>query len=162
MTSAPTYLIRATETRSRELLDAVEALSEEQAAYGRQPDWPTHEYHVGQDGSIAGIVHHLAAWKAVYVELLRGSNLEPADLSPPAPGFQGLVAWLRRVTADWLQECTALSDEQLEQPITVPGVSSGLTPCKMMSEMLEHDIEHLGQINYLIEAQKCAANRTVE
>jgi uncharacterized damage-inducible protein DinB len=157
MTTAREYLTKATETRSDELLGAIQGLSDQQAFFNRQPDWPTHQYHVGQDGSVAGIVHHVAAWKSVFVELLRGRNLEPTDLSPPSPDFKGLVAWLRQANEDWLKECAALSDEAFERPIDVPGVSAGLTPLKMMATMLEHDIEHLGQINYLVELQKCAA-----
>jgi uncharacterized damage-inducible protein DinB len=150
------YLLQAGEKRFRELVAAIEGLDEDTAVMDRRPDWPTHEYHVGQDGSIAGIVYHVAAWKQVYVELLRGKNTDQHEHKPDAPGYAGLVAWLKRAGGEWQAAWAALPESALETPLRVAGVSPGLTPLALMQEMYEHDIEHLGQINYLLEAQKCS------
>src|SRR5690242_18225643 len=93
------HLMHASEVRYNEVLRLIETITEEESLMDRLPNWPWHEYHVAQDGSIAGIVHHLAAWKHVYVELLHGRNLEVHDVHPESQGFAGLVDWYRRTGA---------------------------------------------------------------
>ena len=150
------FLIEQSRSRFTATLKLVEGLSELQAREDAKQDWPTHEYHVGQDGSIAGIVHHLAAWRQVYVELLRGRNLEPTDVSPLEPGWGGLKRWLAESAEEWLALVESIPESKVEVPINVPEVSAGLTPLKMMWTMLEHEIEHSAQITYLLERRKCA------
>lgn len=45
------------------LLAQVESITPDQAFEGRMENWPIHSFGIGQDGSIAGIVIHVAAWK---------------------------------------------------------------------------------------------------
>ena len=132
----------------------VKDLTDEEAVRDARPDWPRHEYWVGQDGSIAGIVYHVAAWRQVYIELLKGRNLEPADVSPTESGWEGTKRWLAESAEEWLRLTESIPKTEVEIPISVPGVSAGLTPLKMMWTMLEHEIEHSAQIAYLIEKQK--------
>ena len=150
------FLLEKSRDRFAATLRVVENLPEEDALRDSRPDWPRHDYWVGQDGSIAGIVHHLAAWRDAYCELLRGRNVEPTDLHPPAAGWPGLKQWLAESADDWLSLVESIPESESEVPLNVPGVSLGLTPLKMMWEMLEHEIEHSGQITYILESRKCA------
>ena len=53
------------------LLAQIESLSPEEALAGSRSDWPDHRWGVGQNGSIAGIVYHVAAWKQMTLPLFQ-------------------------------------------------------------------------------------------
>src|SRR5262249_16649324 len=47
-----------------------EGLPPEEALRDRRPDWPGHRWGIGQDGSIAGMIYHVTAWKQMTLPLL--------------------------------------------------------------------------------------------
>ena len=162
METAKERLLRLSAERFEESLRTLEGVSEAEARADRRPDWPGHENHVAQDGSIAGIVHHVAAWKQAFLEYLRGNHVDYRTVGPAKPTFAELQMWLKRVGEAWLAEAAAVPEADLEKPLDVPGLpghAPWYTPLNMMQELLDHEIEHLGQIHYLLEAHKCASAR---
>jgi uncharacterized damage-inducible protein DinB len=153
------WLLRLSEARFREMLETLEGVTEEAAYADRRPDWPGHNNHVAQDGSIAGIAHHVAAWKQAFLEYLRGRYVDYRTVGPANPTFAELLAWLRQAGQEWLAEAAAVPESELEKPLDLPGLpghAPWYTPLNMIQEMLDHETEHLGQINYLREAHRCA------
>ena len=61
--SLTAYLKHRAERSLVYLLREAEAVGEVDAFRGRRADWPDQPWGIGQDGSIAGIVYHVAAWK---------------------------------------------------------------------------------------------------
>src|SRR5262249_49088523 len=136
----------------------LETVTEAQAGRDRRADWPSHKNHVAQDGSIAGIVYHLAAWKRAFTEYLRGNVVDYRTVGPPNPTWEELKVWLAQTGQEWPAAATARPEAELETPLSLPGLENGwwYTPLNMMQEMLDHETEHLGQIHYLLEAQQCS------
>ena len=156
--SAPEFL-RGRAIRSfRYLLREAEAVTAKEAARFARPDWPPHRFGVGQDGSIAGIVYHVAAWKQVTLPLLaqNGPILPIEDFdrkSAPAPDdWPALLAWLKTVGAAWNETALSLPDAAFD------GLrnwgSETITLAEYIAEMVEHDTQHAAQIEYLRQRLK--------
>lgn len=132
----------------RRVMEATEGLTEAEAMAGARPDWRRDRWGVGLDGSIAGIVWHLAAWKQICAAGIETGQFPPqAAVSPPAPGWPALREWLveghRR-----LEACFARADEAgLERALSFEGETQ--TVASLLTHLLEHDFYHAGQINLL-------------
>ena len=79
----------------RAVSKAIAGLTEAQAGEGAQPGWRRHRWGSGLDGSVAGIIWHLALWKQNFAQGL-GTGTFPAEesIAPPAAGWDALEAWL--------------------------------------------------------------------
>lgn len=153
METLAAFLKRRAERSFRYLLLQLKEVTPEMALYDSHPDWPDHRWGIGQNGSIAGIVYHLAAWKQMTLPLFRpeGKPLTRAEFdldSAPAPDdWTGILAWLKQVGTAWLAELAALPDEALDATREWEGET--MTLAKVVVEMMEHDVYHTGQIEYL-------------
>src|SRR5437868_6975462 len=97
----PEYLRRRAVRSFRYLLREAESVSTEDALRFVSHDWPSHRFGIGQNGSMAGIVFHVAAWKQLTLPLFetRGTWI-PVDsfdysLAPAPDDWTALLAWLR-------------------------------------------------------------------
>ena len=106
------------------LLAQIESLSPEEALAGSRSDWPDHRWGVGQNGSIAGIVYHVAAWKQLTLPLFqpggRPLNREEfdTDAAPALDDWQSIRAWFKQVGMAWRAELAELPVEAFDTSIT--------------------------------------------
>lgn len=158
METLATFLKKRTERSYRNLLQQIQGLSTEEALAGSRSNWPDHRWGVGQNGSIAGIVYHVAAWKQMALPLFEpgGRPLSreefDTDVAPAPDDWLGIQAWLKQVGMAWNAEVAALSEEAFDLTITWDGFS--FTLAKFVAEMYEHDIQHASQIEYLRQSQQ--------
>src|SRR5207248_3757938 len=95
MQSLHSYLCKALARGFRELSRSLKGLSEEDAGRGADPGWRRYRHGAGLDGSIAGIVRHVAGWKHAVAAALESGACPPVEsLSPPEPDWPGLLEWL--------------------------------------------------------------------
>src|SRR5262245_15663768 len=103
----PAFFKRRAERSYRYLLEQIENLTPEEALRNRRQDWPDHKWGLGQNGSIAGIVYHVAAWKQMTLPVFapggRARTREEFDpaTAPALEDWPGIVAWLKQVGGDW-------------------------------------------------------------
>src|SRR5687767_10952260 len=103
MTTLATFLKHRAERNFRLLIKAIHNLTPEEALYDLHPGWPDHRWGIGQNGSIAGIVYHVAAWKQMSLPLFQpeGRILTREEFDTaraPAPeDWPGILAWLKQV-----------------------------------------------------------------
>ncbi len=149
----PSFL-KTRATRSlRHLTKQTQGLTTAQALEYADPAWPDQPWGIGQNGSIAGIVYHVAAWKQLTLPLFEsgGTSSGRADFNPDnAPALSdwpGIVAWLEQVGAQWNARLNVLSDAEFDSARDWAGVTISIT--EYVAEMLEHDIQHAAQIEYL-------------
>jgi hypothetical protein len=153
--SLATFLKHRAERSFRHLLTQIEGLSAAEALAGSRQDWPDHRWGIGQNGSIAGIVYHVAAWKQLGLPVFQpgGQPLTRADFdadsAPALDDWQGIQSWLKQVGMAWSAELAALRDEDLETLLRWEGTNHTITMAKFVAEMYEHDIQHTAQIEYL-------------
>ena len=150
-----TFLKTRAERSYRNLLAQIEGISAEEALAGRRPDWPDHRWGIGQNGSIAGIVYHVAAWKQLGLPVFQ-PGAQPllradfdSDAAPALDDWQGIQAWLKQVCMAWNYELAALVPESLDTLVQWEGTDHTITMAKFIAEMYEHDIQHASQIEYL-------------
>ncbi len=149
----PDYLKKRVERSFRHLLLQVESVPEEDAFRFRYPDWAPHRWGIGQDGSIAGIVYHVAAWKAMTLPVFlpggRVYGLPDFDrAAAPDPGdWTGIKKWLLEVGTAWNAAVEALSDSDFDIIHEWEGATMPLS--LLITEIMEHDIQHASQIEYL-------------
>src|SRR5438270_554886 len=80
---------------SQALERALAGIDDDRAVAGADPAGRRYRWGVGLDGSIAGIVWHVAAWQHVVAAGLEtGAFPREIDASPPAPGWPELCRWL--------------------------------------------------------------------
>ena len=151
--SAPEFL-RGRAVRSfRYLLREAEAVTAAESVRFARSDWPAHRFGIGQDGSIAGIVYHVAAWKQVTLPLLAKNGpilpIEEFDRSsaPALNDWSGLLNWLKSVGEAWNETALALPDSAFDE-LRNWG-SETITLTEYIAEMVEHDTQHAAQIEYL-------------
>ena len=70
METLPAFLRARGARHLRHLLAEIEGLNAQEALHFRQDNWPDHRWGIGQNGSIAGIVYHVAAWKQLTLPFL--------------------------------------------------------------------------------------------
>lgn len=141
------HLTRRLAAAYRQLGRALEGLTAEQAAEGASPGWKRYRYGEGLNGSIAGIVCHVAVWKYVAAAgLTSGQFPHPSHLVSP-PQWRDLLRWLDEghelLTAAW----NAVPPADLERRVLWEGHE--MTVADVVSHMVEHDQYHAGQINLL-------------
>jgi hypothetical protein len=153
MTTLAVFLKQRAERNFRLLVKEVSNLTPEEALYDRHSGWPDHRWGIGQNGSIAGIVYHVAAWKQMTLPLFQpegraGTREEFDASSAPAPDdWPGILAWLKQAGTAWHAQLTALSDEAFATTRLWEGHTITLT--EYIIEMIEHDVYHLAQVEYL-------------
>jgi hypothetical protein len=153
----PAFLKRRAERSLRYLLEQMEGLSQEEALRDRRANWPGQRWGIGQDGSIAGIVYHVAAWKQMTLPQLTpgGKALTQeefaSEMTPNREDWPGVVAWLRQIGAAWNAELARLPEPMFEEMRDWEGMT--LTLGKIITEIIEHDIQHAAQIEYLRQRQ---------
>jgi hypothetical protein len=151
--SLPAFLKKRTRRSYRHLLEQIEGLTPAEALQDRLPGWPDHRWGIGQDGSIAGIVYHVAAWKQMTLPLFPpgGRAITRAEFdtggAPNADDWQGIAAWFKQVGAAWNTALARLPEATFEETRDWEGTT--LTLARIVVEMLEHDVQHASQIAYL-------------
>ncbi len=144
-----------------ELLKEISDVSKEDALLFAEEHWPDHRWGVGQNGSIAGIVYHVAAWKQMTLpafepggEALNRDEFDPKG-APELTNWPAITAWLTKVGEAWKTQMLNLSDDDFDE---VRRWESNQVPLKsFIVEMYEHDIQHASQIAYI--KQIIAMNR---
>jgi uncharacterized damage-inducible protein DinB len=127
---------------------AIEGLTEAQALEGAQSDWRRYRWGSGLDGSIAGIVWHLALWKQNFAQGLETGQF-PAEesLKPPGTDWGSLISWLAEGQARLVAAVDRLSEAELAAPREWEGMTEPLA--RLLSFLIEHDFYHAGQIELL-------------
>ncbi len=152
------FVKRRAERSYRYLLRQIEGLTPEEALQDRRPAWPDQRWGIGQNGSIAGIIYHVAAWKQMTLPLFApgGQALTREEFAatgaPALDDWPGLVAWLRQVGDAWNAELARLPDAAFDDLREWEGTTLPLI--RLVVEMYEHDIQHAAQIEYLRERHK--------
>jgi hypothetical protein len=163
METLAAFLKNRAERSYRSLLSQIDGLSATEALAGRAPDWPDHPFGIGQNGSIAGIVYHVAAWKQMTLPIFQpdGRPLSraefDADTVPALDDWQGIQAWLKQVGMAWSAELALLQVAAFDRLVAWEGTN--LTVANFVVEMVEHDIQHASQIEYLRQQWKHASSR---
>lgn len=140
--------VRACRAFHKELLRVTPA----QASADANPNWQTHPWGIGQNGSIAGIVYHVTAWLELTLPALRGGTLkrgtefDPAS-APSAEDWDAIRAWFVRTSEEWTNALAALPDADFDRELSWEGDT--LTVAQYVVEMYEHFIYHDGQVQYL-------------
>ena len=149
------FLKQRSERSYRHLLALIKSIPSDAALRDRHAAWPTQQWGIGQDGSIAGIVFHVAAWKQLTLPLLQpgGKALSQSELDravAPAPDdWPGIIAWYAQVGATWNEALASLSEDAFDAPRRWGGATLSLG--KIVIEMYEHDVQHASQIEYLCQ-----------
>ncbi|HEY3267748.1 MAG TPA: hypothetical protein VGM37_12530 [Armatimonadota bacterium] len=131
-----------------EFLEAIDGVTEAEAGAFRIPNWPTHEWHAGEDGSIAGLAWHVAVWKGVYLSALRtGSFGDRSRMRPDEDTWAGRTDWLRRTHASLMEYLARLEASGVET-LTVDNRERRLSAI-FADDFTEHDRYHAAQVWYL-------------
>lgn len=142
------YLRERLEHAYRQLAQSLEGLDEDEARRGADPNWRRERYGTGLDGSISGMVRHLAVWKHVAAEGLRTGAFPDAEtLQPARPGWDGLLEWLEQGHRGLSAALRHLSGEDLSRILSLEGQSLPIRT--LLSILIEHDHYHAGQVNLL-------------
>lgn len=142
----------------RRLLEATEGLSETEATLGARPDWRRYRWGVGLDGSIAGIVRHVATWKHLCAGAIEtGRFAGEAAAAPPATDWTALREWLIGGHCRLERLFGALPEADLERPLLFEGERQSVR--SILIHLIEHDIYHAGQVNLLRQQQQGGAGR---
>lgn len=144
------------------LMREVNAVSAEEAVRDRHARWPGQRWGIGQDGSIAGIVAHVAAWKRLTLPALCGADPEPMTTVPYYKRIEpddwiAARADLSRIGQTWNNALLDLPEATFERELTFEG--NTITISKLVEELADHDIQHAAQIEYL--RQRHLADGTV-
>ena len=116
-------------------------------------NWPAHTYGIGQDGSIAGIVYHVAAWKTLTLPMFAegGTLMSMAAFheldTPDVDDYLEVLAWLRETGDAWNAALLALPSDKLFD--TRQWGTQTVTLADYIDEMGQHDIQHAAQLEYL-------------
>ena len=131
-----------------ELKEALDGVTEDEASAFCVANWPRHGDWSGEDGSIAGIVFHVAAWKGAYADGLEtGVWGDEKTLGPEIDSWPGRLRWLeatheRLLTAlRHLEQDEATSVLVNDRPYTLSAI--------FHDAMGHHDVYHGAQVNYL-------------
>lgn len=161
MSLSAAEFLRGRAVRSfRYLLREAESVTAAESTRFARSDWPAHRFGIGQDGSIAGIVYHVAAWKEVTLPLLAQNGpiqaIENFDRrsAPALNDWTGLLLWLKTVGEAWNETALALPDSAFDDLRNWGGETITLT--EYIAEMVEHDTQHAAQIEYLRQLVKVA------
>lgn len=146
--TAKQYLTGTLQIAFDELARSLEGVTARDSRWGARADWRRYPYGVGLDGSVAGIVHHVAAWKNVAADgLENGSFPSEESVRPPGPGWEGLLSWLHEGQARLVRILGGLTDADLEREMEFFG--EAMPVHQILTLFIQHDSYHAGQINLL-------------
>lgn len=161
MVNSQAAFLRTRAPRSfRSLLAELEGVTAHDANQFRTENWPDHRWGIGQNGSIAGIVYHVAAWKQLTLPVFEpgGRSLTrsefDASLAPAIDDWPGICSWLHTVGGQWESRILELDDDEFDSTRDWEGSSLPLS--SFVVEMVEHDIQHAAQIAYIKQLLLCA------
>ena len=149
----PIFLKRRAARSYRYLLEQTADLTSEEARKHRRTEWADHKWGIGQDGSIAGIIYHVAAWKQMTLPVFApgGQALTrkefDAAAAPSPDDWPAILAWLQQIGAAWIAALESLSETDFDADREWEGHVLPLS--SFIVEMYEHDIQHAAQIEYL-------------
>jgi hypothetical protein len=153
------YLKKRSTKHFRALELLLPAINAETALAYVHSNWPDHRWGVGQNGSICGIVYHLAAWKALTLPVFQtGGEPLPREamnrvVAPAADDWQAVRAWYSSIGEEWDAAVQNVPEEVMDEVRLWEGHPTPLY--SFISELMEHDLQHASQIDYLL--QKAAA-----
>ncbi len=127
-----------------------------------EANWPTHNWGIGQNGSAASIVYHVAAWRQLTLPVLNGAatmkraeDFMPQDAPSTNDWFQ-ILQWAVDETARWAAALDTLAQSQLERKVDW-GADGSPEVASVIWSIIEHDIQHASQLEYLQQRIACAA-----
>lgn len=142
------HLRRRLPAAYRQLSRAFAGVADADAAAGARGDWQQYRFGVGLDGSIRGIILHVAAWKRAAAEGLESGSFPPVEEAlPEALNWEELLGALGREQARLEATLEKLAPEDLEREVVWEG--QPMTTAEVFTHLLEHDQYHAGQINLL-------------
>jgi uncharacterized damage-inducible protein DinB len=148
MHSLHNHLKARTAAAYRQLAKSLAGLPPEDALRGADPRWRQYRHGIGLDGSIAGIVRHVATWKHAAAEgVTTGAFPSPEGLHPPGPEWADLHAWLEEGQARLVRVLEGLDPADLERAVRWDG--QPLILLDVYTHLIEHDQYHAGQVNLL-------------
>ena len=156
------FLKHRAERSYRSVLQVLEYISPDEARRDHQENWPDHAYGIGQDGSIAGIVYHMAAWKHMTLPLFHpeGKALSRKEFDPAnAPAMEdwfNVLAWYKQGGNLWQSEMMHLPESVFAETRRWEGHEITIT--QFVAEIYEHDVYHLAQIEYLLQKHRAEAH----
>lgn len=129
------------------VLEAINGVTERQA-------WarllPSGDDYLHSDGSIHGLVLHIATGKFIYGSLaFRDSELRWRDMAQRIekfePSWSSAIEFLHEAHAYWMQSWSHLTSDQLERE--VPHFHGRKEPTwKILQTVIHHDVYHAAQI----------------
>lgn len=145
------YLKQRLEHAYGQLEKGLAGLTETDARRCADPKWRRYRFGTGLDGSIWGIVWHVAAWKHTVADGLDTGIFPDAEGVLPhepvfasEPGWPGLQAWLESGHKRLVRILEETSPADLERKLTLEGQT--LTELDLFTLMFEHDQYHAGQV----------------
>ncbi len=125
-------------------------------------NWPAHNWGIGQNGSAASIVYHVAAWRQLTLPVLHGAatmkgagDFDPL-LAPPTDDWRLILQWAEEEAALWAAALEPLSQFDLERTVDW-GVDGSPEIASVVWSIIEHDIQHASQLEYLQQSILVAA-----
>lgn len=132
----------------RRFQESLHGLTEAEAKAGARGDWRQYRFGTGLDGSIQGIVRHVATWKhAAAAGLASGTFPAAEGVLPEALSWASLLEALSAGHARLAAELARCTEEELDRPVTWEG--HPMPVHVLLAHMIEHDQYHAGQINLL-------------
>lgn len=149
MTAVGTMLLQA-ESAYQSLLGALEGLDQARAWARLAPAWPDEDEWLNTDGTVQGIVLHVATAKKMYGSAaFRGLELRWRDLAdeldPIEPDWEAAKKYLAESHAYWLESWADLTDADLERPC-LHFTGENWPAWRVIQVVTWHDAYHHGQI----------------
>lgn len=147
------YLKSRADAALRRVVRQAEAVTSEEALRDRRTNWPHQKWGIGQDGSIAGIVYHVIAWKQLTLPVFlpngqpRLRNDFDPKASPDPDDWPALLYRLRQIGTEWNDALKGLEDADFDSLREWSGVK--ITLCDYITEVIQHDEQGAAQIEYL-------------
>jgi hypothetical protein len=148
----PEWIRERATSKYRAFVREIDSVSAADAMRHARQDWPDQRWGIGQNGSIAGIVYHVAAWKQLTLPALQGGRPLTRDAFdssayPSLDNWPGIAAWYHRISEEWITQMATLPADTLAETILWEGNSISIA--KLIFEIIDHDIQHASQIEYL-------------
>ena len=153
--TANQFLRRRTERSLRHFLELIKKIRPENALRDFQPNWKDHQWGIGQDGSIAGIVIHVAGWMLLTKSLFEahGTALVRSDFEdqnvPQKEDWSAVLTWTEQIFQEWTMALQNTPDSEFAGKRDWEG--EDITLQSYIVEMYEHAVYHQGQIEYLLQ-----------
>lgn len=114
-----------------------------------------HRQPIAKAHTIAELVLHIAAWKAIVTRSLRHERVDVTpelDWPPPGDGeagYRSALETLERAHQELIAAVSALDDAELDR---IPGPGGKRTAYALLHGLAQHDTYHAGQIVLLRRA----------